>query len=219
MKKQNNSNSLITCVHFNCRSLKSNYDNLISCINSLDLGQSIIGVSETWLQDGENIVCPMPHYHFVGRGRTDKRGGGVGFFLHETLKFKRRHDLKVFNECIETIFIEISSPHNMIVGTVYRPPSKSVQSFTDLMQPVLFKISREGKQCVIMGDFNVNLFCDNIATHQFLDSFISSSYIPMIFKPTRVTNQTATLLDNIFINRSHLDSPSSRTGESRHRGS
>ena len=70
------------------------------------------------------------------------------------------------------------------------------------MQPVLFKISREGKQCVIMGDFNVNLFCDNISTHQFLDSFISSSYIPMIFKPTRVTNQTATLLDNMFINRS-----------------
>ena len=51
-----------------------------------------------------------------------------------------------------------------------------------------------------MGDFNVNIFCENTSTHLFLDSFISSSYTPMIFKPTRITNQTATLLDNIFIN-------------------
>ena len=77
MKGENDSNSLISCVHFNCRSLKSNYDNLVSCVNSLDLGQSIIGVSETWLQHGENIVCPIPHYNFIGRGRTDNRGGGV----------------------------------------------------------------------------------------------------------------------------------------------
>ena len=117
MKKQYNSNSLMTCIHFNCRSLKSNYDHLISCINSLELGHSIIGVSETWLQEKEDITCPVPHYNFVGRGRSEKRGGGVGIFLHEHFKFKRRSVLEVhvFNENIESVFTEILNPHNNII--------------------------------------------------------------------------------------------------------
>lgn len=38
------------------------------------------------------------------------------------------------------------------------------------------------------------------STHQFLDLFITSSYTPTIFKPTRITNHSATLLDNVFTN-------------------
>ena len=202
MRKQHDSNSLVTCLHFNCRSLKRNQDSLVSCLSTLDLGASIIGLSETWLQEGENITCPISHYNFVGRGRSNRRGGGVGLLVHENLKFKRRSDLEEFNDFIESVFIEISSSHHkVIVSTVYRPPNRSTQSFIDSFQPTLHKISHEGKECIIMGDFNVNLFCDNTSTHQFLDSLIASSLIPMIFKPTRVTEQTATLLDNIFVNR------------------
>ena len=202
IRQQYDCKSLVTCLHFNCRSLRRNYDSLVSCLSTLDLGASIIGLSETWLQEGENITCPVSHYNFIGRGRLDRRGGGVGLLVHENLKFKRRSDLEEFNNFIESVFIEVSSSHhNIIVATVYRPPNKSTQSFIDSIQPALHKISREGKECVLMGDFNVNLFCDNMSTHQFLDSLIASSFIPMIFKPTRVTEQSATLIDNIFVNR------------------
>ena len=53
-----------------------------------------------------------------------------------------------------------------------------------------------------MGDFNLNLL--NIDTHRPTDDFInmmfSNSLCPLISKPTRITNQTATLIDNIFSN-------------------
>ena len=53
-----------------------------------------------------------------------------------------------------------------------------------------------------MGDFNIDLlkynYC-NFST-EFFHQFSSSSYTPLITKPTRITKSTATLIDNIFTN-------------------
>ena len=53
-----------------------------------------------------------------------------------------------------------------------------------------------------MGDFNINLLkydTDNLR-HEFLEIFLSNSFFPLVSKPTRVTNISSTLIDNIFSN-------------------
>jgi len=64
----------------------------------------------------------------------------------------------------------------------------------------------------LMGDFNINLL--NIETHlpssEFLDTLYSKSFFPLISKPTRVSENTATLIDNIFCNS--FESSSSISG-------
>ena len=54
-----------------------------------------------------------------------------------------------------------------------------------------------------MGDFNVNLLAVETCNyaHNFLLSLQSFSLIPTIDKPTRVYNNSATLIDNILINK------------------
>ena len=37
-------------------------------------------------------------------------------------------------------------------------------------------------------------------TGQFLDTIFSRSFVPLITRPTRITSNTATLIDNIFTN-------------------
>jgi hypothetical protein len=53
-----------------------------------------------------------------------------------------------------------------------------------------------------MGDFNIDLLksesCDY--TNKFLEQLFTSSYMPLILRPTRITEHTATLIDNIFTN-------------------
>ena len=53
-----------------------------------------------------------------------------------------------------------------------------------------------------MGDFNLNLL--NYETHSdtndFINSVISYSLLPYILHPTRVTEHSATIIDNIFSN-------------------
>ena len=53
-----------------------------------------------------------------------------------------------------------------------------------------------------MGDFNIELlkFTKNDNTNNFMDVMFSSSFYPVISKPTRITKSTATLIDNIFFN-------------------
>ena len=70
------------------------------------------------------------------------------------------------------------------------------------MSNILDILNNENKLCYIMGDFNINLFNHEVhaPTCNFLNLMFLHSYIPLINKPTRVTNQSATLIDNIFTN-------------------
>ena len=53
-----------------------------------------------------------------------------------------------------------------------------------------------------MGDFNIDLLkCETSQiSHDFLTSLQSCYLIPTVDKPTRVYRNSATLIDNIFVN-------------------
>ena len=53
-----------------------------------------------------------------------------------------------------------------------------------------------------MGDFNIDLLKDDTSRpiHDYIDFIYSKSLIPTIYKPTRIIETTATLIDNILTN-------------------
>ena len=53
-----------------------------------------------------------------------------------------------------------------------------------------------------MGDFNINLlrYDQHNKTTEFVDDMISHGLLPLITQPTRITHQSATLIDHIFTN-------------------
>ena len=55
---------------------------------------------------------------------------------------------------------------------------------------------------IIAGDFNIDLLRTqyNNNTKLFLNIMYSNYYFPVILRPTRITNNSCTLIDNIFIN-------------------
>lgn len=70
------------------------------------------------------------------------------------------------------------------------------------MDEVLESVSSNGKTVYIMGDFNITLL--NVETWKFTKDFLLSpqsySFFATTDKPTRVYNNSATLIDNIFAN-------------------
>ena len=64
------------------------------------------------------------------------------------------------------------------------------------------KIKTENKYIYLMGDFNINILNVNnhVPSSEFLDMMYSHSLIPLINKPTRVKNNSTTLIHNIFCN-------------------
>ena len=90
--------------------------------------------------------------------------------------------------------------HDFIVGVVSRPPNSNISDFNDSIHDILEKVSNY--PCYIMSDSNLDLLKHELhrATEKFLDIVCANSYIPIINRPTRVTKDTCTLIDNIFTN-------------------
>ena len=78
----------------------------------------------------------------------------------------------------------------------------------DYLHPLVEKISSENKLCFLMGDFNLNLIktSSHSQTKSFINSLSSYFFSPYILQPTRVTEKSKTLIDNIFFNSLEYES-------------
>ena len=87
---------------------------------------------------------------------------------------------------------------NLIVSCVYKHPSICIQNFSELhLNPVLQKVTFENKQCVLMGDFNVDVLkTDSHNNSEFYNNLSSHFLTPHILQPTRL--HCKTFIDNIF---------------------
>jgi exonuclease III len=144
-------------------------------------------------------------YTFVSKNRNHKNGGGVGMYVSNKLNFKMRPDLSVSEtDIIESIFVEITSTigKNIIIGTIYRPPNGNFEIFETKLNDVLYSINKTSKNAYLMGDFNIDLLKSDQSdySNRFSEQLFTSTFFPLISKPTRITPHTATLIDNIFTN-------------------
>ena len=92
---------------------------------------------------------------------------------------------------------------NILCGCIYRHPSSSITEFNEkFVVPILTKLSNENKTCILVGDFNINLLnCStNNVTSDFYQNMCSNYFVPYILQPTRVTLNSQTPIDNIFMN-------------------
>ena len=90
----------------------------------------------------------------------------------------------------------------LIVGTIYRPPNTNAKSFIKDFTRYVRKLHKiKGADIVIGLDHNLDLLKkdQHPNTQAFLESILENNMVPCITRPTRITNSTATLIDNILI--------------------
>ena len=109
-------------------------------------------------------------------------------------------------ENCECPFIEIYAKNcrkNILVGEIYRRPNTVVKQFNEWYAEKLKVLTKENKQIILGMDQNINLLHANekCFVEEFLDINIGNGLIPSIMIPTRVTKNTATLIDNIFVSQ------------------
>ena len=66
----------------------------------------------------------------------------------------------------------------------------------------IFTDNKPKTSMFICGDFNIDLlkYEEHVGSAKFIDTMYSNGLYPLIDKPTRITQQSATLIDNIFTN-------------------
>lgn len=202
--------SAINIMHLNCRSLRKNYCNVVNLLTSISKPITAIALSETWLTSLNEDTYSLPGYQFVSQTRDDKPGGGVGIFISNDFSFKLRTDLCRNLSCIECLFIEVpqKGKRNILFGCFYRPPNTDTVLFnTEIVEILKVIENRKNSIVFLAGDFNLDLlkFDNHAPTAEFLNNLLSYSYYPAIRYPTRISDTSATLIDNIFTNVGHFE--------------
>ena len=134
------------------------------------------------------------------------RGGGTGIFIksdisYQLLEVPRSTHL---HTTYESLFVNISlaKDSNAIIGAVYRPPGSSLGDFNEEFSELLTFLSNHSREIYLTGDFNIDLLKseDHPMTNDFVNLILSHNLLPLIYKPTRITVDSCTLIDNILTN-------------------
>lgn len=204
-------------LHTNICSLQANFDKLEFLLSDYSFPFDIVSLSETHNPSSStHNFSPgqLSGYHeYIGMTGTSSHSG-CGIYISNKVNFIPRFDLD--KHCCTTTceyeakWIEVtnSTKQNVVIGSVYRHPHKTDNSFITYMKKIFTKINKEKKLMIISGDFNYNLlhYDNSVQITEFLDLMLSNHCIPTITYPTRVTNNAQpSLIDNIFLNNNNLD--------------
>ena len=70
----------------------------------------------------------LPSNEFTYQNRDEKRGGGVGIYVRDTIEFKVRNDILKLDESIEHLWVEIQGRKKnsaCLIDVFYQPNSEN----------------------------------------------------------------------------------------------
>ena len=216
----------ISMVSLNCQCLNTKkVDALklfLSSMNSDTSPISCIVLQETWCDSLVDMsFFSLPNYNMVSKPTRISAHGGLIIYIHDSFQYKQI-DIIDDSPHFENICIEVWNKYahfdKFLICDIYKPPSGTTEhlvDFTNKFTQWAAAINEKSKKSYLCGDFNINLLQIQTNQHfnQFYDSLTSTGFIPKITLPTRISETSATLIDNIFTNnidRAHVSGILSR---------
>jgi hypothetical protein len=131
---------------------------------------------------------------------TYKQGGvsifvsrGVQYQPIELNNFNKEKDLEV---CALKVDLQQT---NLIIICIYRSPNGDYKYFLKQLEAILVKLCKGSTKLILCGDFNINHFELNSRRNLLQSLLASFNLFSTITFPTRVTNNSSTLIDNIYM--------------------
>ena len=172
----------LSLFHINSCSLNNNFEDLEYLLKATNKTFDIIAISESGILNNANLSKNINIYNYsVEFTPTESHAGRILLYINNKLSYKPRQDLCVYKSSeLESTFIEIINPKktNIMIGCIYRHSTMNLNEFNDnYLNILLQKISKEKKNGVLLGDFNVDLlkYDKHAGTSAFIDSL--SSYM------------------------------------------
>ena len=192
----------LTLIHYNIRSLLPKIDELQAELDQLQCAFDIICITESWLTEKTADLAIFHNYNHYNTMRMDRRGGGVSVYVSEKYQCRVLSNISLCLDYMESLILEIKfNDCIVLLAALYRPPGALAAQFIDKLSEILsgIRLSRY-RRVVFCGDFNVNMLnVDDAIASDFLNMMFGHSLFPIISKPTRITDESATLIDNIFV--------------------
>ena len=203
------SHNALKVFHLNIRSINKHKILLKSYIESLKCNFDLIFLTETGNASINEIEEIFHNYKFFLDepipGKGSKGGAGIlvninsfnyieEIFENENLKYH----CSCSNCKIENKWLRLKSNNtSYIVASVYRHPNGNSKHFTESLQKLLCQLDKKST-CIIAGDINIDLIKqENKNVNLYLETLLEYNFLPYISIPTRISDNSATLIDHI----------------------
>lgn len=180
--------------HFNIRSLCSDFDSFSDYVAAEAF--DIYGLSETWLSEPLSSNSSKIHNYNLVRKDRDGRGGGVAFYVVNSLKFQVI-DTSAQQSALEQLWIRTKINGKIICfGTLYRPPMANLASSLDDLENAIVSFLPDCDVVMFGGDLNVDMLeagspgCS--AINQFFNKY---NLTQLVQSPTRISQFGGKLID------------------------
>ena len=198
---------LIKVIHINARMLSKNRGKITGFLASFDVQPDIIMLSEIGREGKRYITNTFPDYEFEHDVPVSNKYGGVAILSQkDKYKINPKYEYKMIKTCncsgcqFENKWVEISSDtQKYILGCIYRHPNSNVNHFRQALCKTLDMIENNSI-CLLGGDLNINLInINNSEVTNYVTDLMSQGFFPKIYLPTRITDNTCTLIDHFFV--------------------
>ena len=198
----------------NIQSINAKFDDFESFVSRVNTSHPIsaICLQECWLdeKDTDSInLFNLSDYTMVHQTKRCCGHGGLIIYIHNQFKYKLVDTIHQEATGWEYLCIELShhEPHSQkyLLCNVYRKPGQLLDDFTLFLEEfTLFvrMVKQLNRSSHICGDYNIDLLKIKTNKHfnDFFDNLITVGFFPKITLPTRFTEQSSTLIDNVFSN-------------------
>ena len=194
-------------VNKNINSINKNFGTFKNLYSKLNCTFSVTCFSETWVTD--NSICndssfQIENYIVLHQVRESCKRGGLNIFVHKEVYFKPRTDLSINSNDIGSLCIKIhhKKEKNILFSVMYRPLNGDMTVFEKFCEKLLSANDKTSKNIIFAGDLNISVLDHKSIkkVQHFSSSMFQYNMIPTIYKPTRVTRNTATAIDHIITN-------------------
>ena len=201
IKKPIDHRSVLNIIQLNIRGLVNKQDQLGRLIENTKT--DVVLLCETWLNSTKETLINIESHKLTNKNRKDRIGGGVSILVDKSLRSRARPDLIIDTDILEHVVVELKTDkRNILLVSGYRPPNTNVRKFLREYKELLQSLGKHKDHELIIGlDHNLNLLQSHqhSQTNEFLELNLKRNLLPAISKPTRITNKTATLIDNIML--------------------
>ena len=131
----------------------------------------------------------LPGYEFTYRNRDEKRGGGVGIYIRDTIEFMIRNDISKLDESIEHLWVEIQGRKKnsaCLIGVFYQPSSENTKKleWIEKLDSVLSIVKSTYNGTVkITGDSNIGLLASTEILKRYIEVLESNPNCKETYRP------------------------------------
>ena len=205
------SKGTLSIMSLNCKSINAKFDDLQLFINrSNEKGHlSILCLQETWTDNNCDIsLYQLPNYKLFHKEKQCNNHGGLFIYVLEEFNVEPAN-IAFYSTRWEGFCLKITQTRpyvkHYVIANIYRPPYESIDDFAlfnEQFITLLNNISEMRHSSYICGDFNINLLKINVKTHYntCFENTLSSGFFPEITLPSRMSETSSTLIDNILRN-------------------